>query len=107
MPPLAAQRDGAPARDRDGVDLDRVLHLDDLVRGDNVFFSATGITDGELVRRRPLHRQGATTESLVMRSRSGTIPDDPFRPAPLGGSPRRPRVGRPPREPDPSDPRPE
>jgi fructose-1,6-bisphosphatase II len=56
-----------------GHDLDRVLTLDDLVRGD-VFFVATGITDGELLRGvqyRP--GGGCTTQSLVMRSRSGTI----------------------------------
>src|SRR6202044_2420538 len=56
-----------------GHDLSRVLTTDDLVSSDDVFFAATGITDGELmagVRYRP---GGATTHSLVMRSRSGTI----------------------------------
>jgi fructose-1,6-bisphosphatase II len=56
-----------------GHDLDRVLSTDDLVTGENVFFCATGITDGELmegVRYRP---NGATTHSIVMRSKSGTI----------------------------------
>jgi fructose-1,6-bisphosphatase II len=56
-----------------GHDLQRVLFTDDLVRGDNVFFAATGITDGELlggVRYRP---GGARTHSLVMRSKSGTV----------------------------------
>ncbi|SHN34310.1 class II fructose-bisphosphatase [Cryptosporangium aurantiacum] len=56
-----------------GHDLDRVLLTDDLVRGDNVFFCATGVTDGELLRGVHYRRGGATTESLVMRSRSGTI----------------------------------
>ena len=56
-----------------GLDLDAVLHTDDLVRSDNVFFVATGITDGELVRGVRYRGGGATTESLVMRSRSGTI----------------------------------
>ncbi len=56
-----------------GHDLDRVLHTDDLVRGDNVFFVATGITDGELVRGVRYRAETATTQSLVMRSRSGTI----------------------------------
>lgn len=57
-----------------GLDLDAILCTDDLVRSDNVFFVATGVTDGELVRGvryRPLG--GASTESLVMRSKSGTI----------------------------------
>ncbi|WP_083986889.1 class II fructose-bisphosphatase [Frankia sp. EI5c] len=56
-----------------GHDLDQVLHTRDLVDSENVFFVATGITDGELlagVRYRP---GGASTSSLVMRSRSGTI----------------------------------
>ncbi|MGN6605881.1 MAG: class II fructose-bisphosphatase [Jatrophihabitans sp.] len=55
-----------------GHDLDRVLTLDDLVRGD-VFFVATGITDGELLRGVQYRAGGCTTQSLVMRSRSGTI----------------------------------
>ena len=47
---------------------------DDLVKGENCFFSATGVTDGDVLQRRPLRgRAGATTESLVMRSRSGTV----------------------------------
>ena len=56
-----------------GHDLDRVLYTDDLVRGNNVFFVATGITDGELLRGVRYRAGGATTHSLVMRSRSGTI----------------------------------
>ena len=56
-----------------GHDLDRVLSTDDLVSGDNVFFCATGVTDGELLRGVHYRRGGASTESLVMRSRSGTI----------------------------------
>ncbi|MGA7672292.1 MAG: class II fructose-bisphosphatase [Nitrolancea sp.] len=56
-----------------GVDLDQVLHADDMVRSDNVFFAATGITDGELMQGVHYNRHGATTESLVMRSRSGTV----------------------------------
>ncbi|MCW2702806.1 MAG: glpX [Blastococcus sp.] len=55
-----------------GHDLDRVLHIDDLVQGD-VFFVATGITDGELLRGVQYRSGGCTTQSLVMRSRSGTI----------------------------------
>ncbi|MCW2584917.1 MAG: ywjI [Frankiales bacterium] len=56
-----------------GLDLDAVLSTDDLVRSDNVFFVATGITDGELVRGVRYRGGGASTESLVMRSKSGTI----------------------------------
>ncbi len=56
-----------------GHDLDRVLLTDDLVRGDNVFFVATGVTDGEIVQGVRYRGGGATTHSLVMRSRSGTI----------------------------------
>ncbi|MCW2622781.1 MAG: ywjI [Frankiales bacterium] len=57
-----------------GLDLDAILSTDDLVRSDNVFFVATGITDGELVRGvRYRPAGGATTDSLVMRSKSGTV----------------------------------
>jgi fructose-1,6-bisphosphatase II len=57
-----------------GYDLERVLRSDDLVAGEDVFFSATGVTDGDVLEG--VHYPsagGATTESLVMRSRSGTI----------------------------------
>jgi len=50
-----------------------VLMTDDLVSGDNCFFSATGITDGELLRGVRFHDHGASTQSLVMRSLSGTV----------------------------------
>ena len=56
-----------------GHDLDRVLTTDDLVRGDNVFFVATGITDGDLLRGVHYRSERAYTQSLVMRSKSGTI----------------------------------
>jgi fructose-1,6-bisphosphatase II len=56
-----------------GYDLDAVLTADDLVRGDNCFFAATGITDGELLRGVHYDPKGATTQSLVMRSKSGTV----------------------------------
>jgi fructose-1,6-bisphosphatase II len=56
-----------------GLDLDQVLTEDDLVKSDNVFFAATGITDGELLQGVHYTARGATTESLVMRSRSGTV----------------------------------
>jgi fructose-1,6-bisphosphatase II len=56
-----------------GHDLDRVLTTSDLVRSDNVFFCATGVTDGDLLRGVHYRSGGATTQSLVMRSKSGTI----------------------------------
>ncbi|SMD15600.1 class II fructose-bisphosphatase [Kibdelosporangium aridum] len=56
-----------------GHDLDRVLSTDDLVSGDNVFFCATGITDGDLLRGVHYRSGGCTTQSIVMRSKSGTV----------------------------------
>jgi fructose-1,6-bisphosphatase II len=56
-----------------GHDLDRVLTTDDLVSSDNVFFTATGITDGELLRGVRYRSDSATTSSIVMRSKSGTV----------------------------------
>ncbi|WP_399888190.1 class II fructose-bisphosphatase [Streptomyces sp. BBFR51] len=56
-----------------GHDLERVLTTDDLVSGDNVFFVATGITDGELLRGVRYRSETATTDSIVMRSKSGTV----------------------------------
>lgn len=56
-----------------GLHLDTVLATDDLVRGDNAFFVATGITDGELLRGVRYRADGCYTQSLVMRSKSGTI----------------------------------
>ncbi|MFN8034160.1 MAG: class II fructose-bisphosphatase [Mycobacterium sp.] len=58
-----------------GHDLDRVLSTTDLVTGDNIFFCATGITDGELMEGVRYTPQGPTTHSIVMRSKSGTIRD--------------------------------
>jgi len=55
------------------LDPDFVLMTDDLVTGDDCFFVATGITDGDLMRGVRYRSGGATTHSLVMRSRSGTI----------------------------------
>ncbi len=55
------------------MDTKRVLGLNDLVSSDNVFFVATGITDGELLDGVRYTQNGATTESLVMRSKSGTV----------------------------------
>ncbi len=56
-----------------GHDLERVLHTNDLVSGDNVFFCATGVTDGDLVRGVHYRAGGCTTQSIVMRSKSGTV----------------------------------
>jgi fructose-1,6-bisphosphatase II len=56
-----------------GLDLDQILLTDDLVSGDDCFFVATGITDGELMKGVRYRADGASTHSLVMRSRSGTI----------------------------------
>jgi len=57
----------------DGFDLDRVLTTDDLVGSGHVFFAATGVTTGALLRGVRYTREGATTDSIVMRSRSGTV----------------------------------
>jgi fructose-1,6-bisphosphatase II len=56
-----------------GHDLDRVLLTDDLVTGNNVFFVATGVTDGEMLEGVRFRGGTATTHSIVMRSKSGTI----------------------------------
>ena len=56
-----------------GLDLDLVLTTDELVRGNNVFFCATGVTDGDLLRGVHYRAGGATTQSIVMRSKSGTV----------------------------------
>ncbi|MEV7806536.1 class II fructose-bisphosphatase [Microbispora sp. NPDC088329] len=56
-----------------GLDLGQVLTTDDLVRSDDVFFAATGITDGELMHGVRFQGGAAVTHSLVMRGRSGTI----------------------------------
>ncbi len=56
-----------------GYDLNAVLTANDLVSGDDVFFAATGVTDGELMRGVRFWGDGAGTMSIVMRSGSGTI----------------------------------
>jgi fructose-1,6-bisphosphatase II len=57
-----------------GYDLDRILTQDDLCKGEDVFFSATGVTDGDVLQGVGYDGvNGATTESLVMRTRSGTV----------------------------------
>jgi fructose-1,6-bisphosphatase II len=71
---LWPQTDEERARARDaGLDLDQVLLTDDLVSGNNVFFCATGVTDGDLLRGVHYQAGGCTTQSIVMRSKSGTV----------------------------------
>src|SRR6266851_5192049 len=71
---LAPRDDAEEARALDaGHDLSRVLTTEDLVTSDDAFFAATGITDGELMAGVRYRAGGATTESLVMRARSGTL----------------------------------
>ena len=56
-----------------GLDVDAILGTDDLVKGDNCFFAAPGITNGDMVRGVSYRSNGAVTRSLVMRSKSGTV----------------------------------
>jgi fructose-1,6-bisphosphatase II len=56
-----------------GLDLNRVYSTDDLVAGDDHFFAATGITDGELLRGVRFTNSGMRSQSIVMRSKSKTI----------------------------------
>lgn len=65
--------DEKQAAERAGVDIDTVYTIDDLVKSDDVFFAATGITNGELLRGVRYTQNGAETESVVMRSKTGTI----------------------------------
>jgi fructose-1,6-bisphosphatase II len=57
----------------DGIDFDQVFRIDDLVRGDDVSFAATGITNGELLEGVQYFGWGARTSSIMMRSHSGTV----------------------------------
>lgn len=56
-----------------GHDLDRVLYTNDLVTSDNCYFAATGVTNGDMLRGVSYRANSATTRSLVMRSKSGTV----------------------------------
>jgi fructose-1,6-bisphosphatase II len=56
-----------------GYDVNKVLVTDDLVAGDDVFFAATGVTEGDLLRGVRYRGDNAITQSIVMRSRSGTV----------------------------------
>ncbi|MEM9615064.1 MAG: class II fructose-bisphosphatase [Actinomycetota bacterium] len=57
----------------EGFDVEKILTLDDLISSDNCFFAATGITTGDLLKGVKVDTRGVTTQSLVMRSRSGTV----------------------------------
>ena len=56
-----------------GYDVTKVMTHDDLVKSDDCFFSATGVTDGDLLRGVHYRAGGCTTQSIVMRSKSGTV----------------------------------
>jgi fructose-1,6-bisphosphatase II len=56
-----------------GIDPDRILDEDDLIQGDNCFFAATGVTDGDILKGVRFTSEEAFTTSIVMRSRSGTV----------------------------------
>ncbi|MYI55942.1 MAG: class II fructose-bisphosphatase [Acidimicrobiia bacterium] len=79
-----AERSAAEAA---GYELDAVLGIDDLVAGDNCFFAATGVTNGDLLRGVQFHPWGISTQSLVMRSRSGTVRLINTRHRPTGSDP--------------------
>jgi len=65
-----AEREASLAQ---GYDLEQILTIDDLVQGENSFFACTGITDGELLKGVHYDSRGAHTQSLVMRTKSGTV----------------------------------
>lgn len=68
-----SEEEGRRAAESGDVDLERVLTMDDLVSSDDVFFAATGITDGEFLRGVRYRGETAETYSIMMRSRSGTV----------------------------------
>jgi fructose-1,6-bisphosphatase II len=71
---LYARNDEELRQGRDmGYDFDRVLTMDDLVSSDDVFFAATGITDGELLDGIKYFKDGASSESIVVRGKTGTV----------------------------------
>ena len=70
---MAEKRRRAAAAVDAGFDLDRVLTADDLVSGKDVFVAATGVTGGALLQGVRPGAAGSETESIVMRSRSGTV----------------------------------
>ncbi|AZU65162.1 class II fructose-bisphosphatase [Neobacillus mesonae] len=56
-----------------GLDINKVLRMEDLVKGDDAIFAASGVTDGELLRGVQFKGSHATTHSIVMRAKSGTV----------------------------------
>lgn len=70
MPTDDAQRERCKKM---GIDVNKILYMDDLVKGDDAIFAATGVTDGELLRGVQFKGGYSETHSLVMRSKSGTI----------------------------------
>ncbi len=56
-----------------GIDPDKILKMEDLVKGDDAIFAATGVTDGELLKGVRFHGTIASTQSIVMRAKSGTV----------------------------------
>jgi len=66
------QRETDQLKDREHVDLKRIYRTADLVRGDNVMFAATGVTDGDVLNGVLYRNNGATTHSMVLRSKTGT-----------------------------------
>jgi fructose-1,6-bisphosphatase II len=71
---LYARDDDEMRRGREmGYDFGKILTMDDLVSSEDVFFAATGITDGELLQGVRYYGDGATTDSLVVRGLTGTV----------------------------------
>ncbi|WP_339060856.1 class II fructose-bisphosphatase [Tepidibacillus marianensis] len=71
---LLPQDDQETERCREmGIEPGRVLKMEDLVKGDDAIFAATGVTDGELLKGVRFHGTMATTESIVMRAKTGTV----------------------------------
>jgi fructose-1,6-bisphosphatase II len=71
---LYARDDDEMRRGREaGYDFEKILTMDDLVSSEDVFFAATGITDGELMQGVRYYGDGATTDSLVVRGLTGTV----------------------------------
>jgi fructose-1,6-bisphosphatase II len=56
-----------------GLDVNQILRMEDLVKGDDAIFAATGVTDGELLRGVQFKGSHASTHSVVMRAQSGTV----------------------------------
>src|SRR5699024_10150335 len=71
---LAPKNDAEIERcEKMGLDVEKVLRMEDLVSGDDAIFAATGVTDGELMKGVQFKGSFGTTETLVMRAKSGTV----------------------------------